>query len=154
MTPLVLRSLTFLASVLVLPLARSLISCTSVMVARSHSNMSGWPGVKLLCSLQLAKDPGYVKDLLGEGGASSLQHSSSANYNNSRKTVGKGMRSLSSKVNPSFCLLLWDRRTRRGAHSSSLISVQTFAACQARKSHLRLSPSPYFLPFFNPVPGR
>lgn len=61
--------------------------------------------------MQVAKDPAYVREtLLSDTGGAALQHSSSHNFTgSSRRTVGRGMRSMTSKVSnsiPIFALLI------------------------------------------------
>jgi len=54
-------------------------------------------------ALQMAKDPAYIRDalLVDDGGVNVPQHSSGSHFGGGstrNKTIGRGMRSISSKV--------------------------------------------------------
>ncbi len=53
--------------------------------------------------MQMAKDPAYIRDalLVDDGGANVPQHSSGSHFGGGstrNKTIGRGMRSITSKV--------------------------------------------------------
>ena len=71
---------------------------------RSHEQHSD---MDYLAVLQTAKDAAYLKEVLLTDSAESNtpQHSSGSFFppNSKNKTIGRGMRSVSSKVSPALC---------------------------------------------------